>query len=561
MKQEMDFQRQLLQIGQALATEEVKAMVFLCTDLSLKSLSSVELFSDLCSCLFDRGLLSPESPQLLAELLLIIQRPTLVRDLNLINQGPRGELISPYRKLLYDLSEEITDEDLKNIKFLLNQSLPRRKLNENVTTLQLFLEMEHVDLLSETKLDLLQHIMEAVCPMLNDKINHFKEEQAACVGSAVTEIGSLVSVSYPVDQNLHTVDQKPQPLDGGSTLSYQMNGSQSVAEPSFNSLNASMDSPLGLTSENAVMSQKFSDLSIGTKCFSVKEPCDALKISPGTKGISEKPTSTVPFRTTATNDKTLETYPMTGTKRGVCLIINNRNFTVKDLKTREGTEIDQECLERVFQWLGFKVEVHNDCTGEKMISVVQELSRRNHRHMDCVVCCFLSHGEEGAVYSVDRKRVRIRDLMKLFNGSQCPSLANKPKLFFIQACQGNLEQQAVVIQSDGPSEVCSDAVKLKESIPNDADFLMGMATVPSFVSYRDKINGTWFIQALCKNLVQLVPHEWDLVSILTKVNADVSEKTDLHGIKKQMPQPAFSLRKKVVFPVPTTPPPAIRLPR
>lgn len=45
------------------------------------------------------------------------------------------------------------------------------------TTLQLFLEMEHVDLLSETKLDLLQHIMEAVCPMLNDKINHFKEEQ------------------------------------------------------------------------------------------------------------------------------------------------------------------------------------------------------------------------------------------------------------------------------------------------------------------------------------------------------------------------------------------------
>lgn len=215
-----------------------------------------------------------------------------------------------------------------------------------------------------------------------------------------------------------------------------------------------------------------------------------------------------------------------------------------------------ECLERVFQWLGFKVEVHNDCTGEKMISVVQELSRRNHRHMDCVVCCFLSHGEEGAVYSVDRKHVRIRDLMKLFNGSQCPSLANKPKLFFIQACQGNLEQQAVVIQSDGPSEVCSDAVKLKESIPNDADFLMGMATVPSFVSYRDKINGTWFIQALCKNLVQLVPQlvlyfyfcekshinvlkliisdctlclffsEWDLVSILTKVNADVSEKTD-----------------------------------
>lgn len=51
--------------------------------------------------------------------------------------------------------------------------------------------------------------------------------------------------------------------------------------------------------------------------------------------------------------------------------------------------------------------------------------------------------------------------------------------------------------------------------------------------------------------------EVDLVSILTKVNADVSKKSGPYGWKKQMPQPAFSLRKKVIFPVPKTPPPLV----
>ena len=49
----------------------------------------------------------------------------------------------------------------------------------------------------------------------------------------------------------------------------------------------------------------------------------------------------------------------------------------------------------------------------------------------------------------------------------------------------------------------------------------------------------------------------DLVAILTYVNADVSKKTDFTGLKKQMPQPAFTLTKRVVFPTPRTAPPVL----
>lgn len=49
------------------------------------------------------------------------------------------------------------------------------------------------------------------------------------------------------------------------------------------------------------------------------------------------------------------------------------------------------------------------------------------------------------------------------------------------------------------------------------------------------------------------------MSILTKVNADVSKKTVCSdsGLKKQMPQPAFTLTKKIVFPAPKTPHPVL----
>lgn len=47
------------------------------------------------------------------------------------------------------------------------------------------------------------------------------------------------------------------------------------------------------------------------------------------------------------------------------------------------------------------------------------------------------------------------------------------------------------------------------------------------------------------------------MSILTKVNADVGQKSNSTG-KKQMPQPAFSLTKRVFFPIPNERPPPLK---
>lgn len=123
--------------------------------------------------------------------------------------------------------------------------------------------------------------------------------------------------------------------------------------------------------------------------------------------------------------------------------------------------------------------------------------------------------------------------MDPFDGLGCVSLVEKPKLFFIQACQGNKEQKPVEIdgkeEGDDDDYICSDA-RVTESIPNGADFLLGMATVPSYVSFRDKTKGTWYIQSLCQNLIQLVPRWAKHIQVLDIVILFIYFWEDLHSL-------------------------------
>ncbi|XP_030235977.1 uncharacterized protein LOC115560664 isoform X2 [Gadus morhua] len=291
-------------------------------------------------------------------------------------------------------------------------------------------------------------------------------------------------------------------------------------------------------------------------------------------------------------------YPMKAQTKGYCLIVNNFDFSSSPLgqSKRMGTHIDEESLRLVFTWLGFKVEVLPDLTGEKMLSSMRELARRDHSWMDCVACVVLSHGLEGGVYGVDGGVVRLKELTDVLNGVRCSSLRGKPKLFFIQACQGNKREQAVPVlanrpappevsaqtdgpsstgdhtqtdgpsstgdhtQTDGPSstgDLCSDGVEASMLIPTSADFLTAMATTPSYLSMRVEDRGSWFIQSLCHNLVKLVPGGKDLARILTTVHNDVGNKSNRIGGRRQMPQHHTSLRTDLVFPVPEDPPPRL----
>ncbi|XP_051566451.1 LOW QUALITY PROTEIN: caspase-8 [Myxocyprinus asiaticus] len=514
-RQEMEFQQMLFRVQESLSGDEVQDLVFLCSDLlSLKDLSTVSTARELFGLLETRDLLSSEDPSLLLELLKITKQHSLIRNLCLDahkqTSGTTGGQISSYRQLLFELSESITDEDLKNIKFLLRKTLPRKKLEQHITLFQLFVELEKEDLLDENNLDVLQRMIGNINPTLKKRIILYK-----------TKIGDMFIAQET--GNISSVSCTP-------------------AEAEWNN---TMPSPLTSPSSVDIMEEQVDRLCLTEGAEFIGDQSQHLEFNSEIENEC--------LYVSATENLEIQKYEMKGDWRGTCVIINNYDFNACNLPKREGTDIDQKTLVAVFQWLGFDVLTEQDCSREQILKVLNDLGHRDHSRADCVVCCVLSHGRLDGVVGVDGQSVTFKELM---NPLQCPTLYQKPKLFFIQACRGTSHQSAVGPQTNRADDMTvSDAVVPRDTIPEAADYLFAMSTVPHYVSYRERDKGTWFIQSLCYNLQLLVPRGVDLLSILTRVNFDVSRKTDKSDVKKQMPQPEFTLTKRVVFPVPKTCPP------
>lgn len=83
----------------------------------------------------------------------------------------------------------------------------------------------------------------------------------------------------------------------------------------------------------------------------------------------------------------------------------------------------------------------------------------------------LSHGEQGIIFAKDGAYKPDDSLWGRFTGDKCITLAGKPKLFFIQACQGDRLDGGVQLrtQVDGNSSF---------KIPIYADFLIAYSTIP-----------------------------------------------------------------------------------
>ncbi|KAK1165609.1 caspase-8-like [Acipenser oxyrinchus oxyrinchus] len=248
-------------------------------------------------------------------------------------------------------------------------------------------------------------------------------------------------------------------------------------------------------------------------------------------------------------------YQMRSRPRGYCVIINNKDFgkarlNFKTQKDRKGTDFDAEYLTKVFKWLHFEVVQYNDQTAEEIHSTMERYRKQDHSSRDCFVCCILSHGSKGAIEGTDGCSVPIREITSYFTGLKCPTLIKKPKVFFIQACQGTKTQKSVRVQADWEGHETEAELEPEDAdpntIPNDSDFLLGMATLEDYVSFRNVFKGSFYIQALCKNLELLCPRNYDILSILTTVNREVSEENMMRA--KQMPEPRYTLTKKLLFP-------------
>uniref|UniRef100_A0A8C3CBT5 Caspase 8 n=1 Tax=Cairina moschata TaxID=8855 RepID=A0A8C3CBT5_CAIMO len=447
----MEFSRQLYAISEALDRAELAALKFLSLEhVPVRKQEAIEEPKAFFQALLEKGMIEAGDLAFLRELLYRINRMDLLAaQLGSSREAMERELqipgrarVSPFRYLLFQLSENITKEEMKCFKFLLGKELPKCKLSPETTMLDVFIEMEKKGILGEDNLTVLKTLCEKIDKSLLKKIEEYE---------------------------LNLFGEEEMLVTEGQRSSTEV----TEACPRLLALSVARDSP---------------------------GSCD--------------------------QSSQLEAYKMTSRPRGVCLILNNHNFAkarkavpeLKKMNDRNGTDVDAAALSKVFGTLHFIIEEYKDLTAEEIRKIVNIYRCKDHNDKDCFVCCVLSHGKKGIIYGVDGQEVHIQELTTSFTGQNCHSLAGKPKVFFVQACQ-------------------------------EADFLLGMATLQDYVSYRSSSQGSWYIQSLCQHLENSCPRGEDILTILTAVNQEVSRKIDKQNAAKQMPQPSFTLRKKLIFPV------------
>ena len=128
-----------------------------------------------------------------------------------------------------------------------------------------------------------------------------------------------------------------------------------------------------------------------------------------------------------------------------------------------------------------------------------DLEQQDPKHGDAFICCILSHGAQGVVLGIDLKPLSIKQITRTFKATVQSALTGKPKVFLIQACQGKPIQRGVLLKDleadNSPSLF----------IPEEADFLVAVATVEDCASFRHRTDGSWFIQSLCQQLKESCP--------------------------------------------------------
>lgn len=134
---------------------------------------------------------------------------------------------------------------------------------------------------------------------------------------------------------------------------------------------------------------------------------------------------------------------------------------------------DGEKLEQTFKALHFSVDVHQYLSSDEVFSALNMiLNKMEKLRNDSFVCCIISRGTESQLLGTDSTGYgfSINEVRRLFNANRCPSLAGKPKLFFIQRYnvpklsprpRMNLDDEH--LETDG----CDGAVTA--AIPMDAD--------------------------------------------------------------------------------------------
>ena len=216
-----------------------------------------------------------------------------------------------------------------------------------------------------------------------------------------------------------------------------------------------------------------------------------------------------------------EKYQMNKNPHGIAVIINNFEFNPK-APPCWGSQVDEGNLRAAWESVHYNVLTLKNLTASQIVYELKQIAMKDLDDHDSFICCILSYGHLDGVYGTDRKMVKINDIASIFKSDTCPSLANKPKLFFVLTLHGEFDIASgnkVVTQAQQETDV-QDPLHLWE-----VDFFVAYTT--SNMSWRNRLGCT----SKLREVLTSYASQYDMLSMLTMINNKMQSESD-HGSKQ-----------------------------
>uniref|UniRef100_A0A8C7YS35 CASP8 and FADD-like apoptosis regulator n=1 Tax=Oryzias sinensis TaxID=183150 RepID=A0A8C7YS35_9TELE len=168
-------------IVEALSSSECRKLLFLCDNLSVDS--SVQTVRETLKL---QVTCHDNASQFLAEVIWRMGRYDILKELftlsrNAVEQTLENrQVLSKFRVLMANISEDLDTEDLKQILFLLSATLPREKRDAK-SFLDVIVELEKLDLVSPERVDMVEECLRNICRIdLAKKVSTYKKTAQRC---------------------------------------------------------------------------------------------------------------------------------------------------------------------------------------------------------------------------------------------------------------------------------------------------------------------------------------------------------------------------------------------
>ncbi|CBY08387.1 unnamed protein product [Oikopleura dioica] len=187
--------------------------------------------------------------------------------------------------------------------------------------------------------------------------------------------------------------------------------------------------------------------------------------------------------------------------------------TNQTVNKRDGAVHDAARLTKSMTRLGFEVRIYRNQPKQNVGDLLEKLGKLDMTHIDVFGMAISSHGSSNNIIYLSDAPTDLNFFVDPIKSNK--TLAQKPKLFFVNACRGGKFGKTV--------ELVAQSTVQPRMWPYDADCLIHFSSIEKTFSLRNTKTGSYFIVALCDVLDSLKAGEnRDIHEILATVNRKVA---------------------------------------